>query len=94
MNRARGTTDSREKSGSRATESGNRLTYSRARLTCPPWHFRLAKAINRVLGRGGFHLIEWAERTGALAFIEKLVRPMDLSTDLLGDVMVDDADDD
>ena len=29
-----------------------------------------------------------------IAFIEKLVRPMDLSMDLLGDVMVDDADDD
>ncbi|MFO0818159.1 MAG: FkbM family methyltransferase [Pirellulales bacterium] len=34
----------------------------------PPWHFRLAKAINRRLGRGGFHLIEWAERLGALSY--------------------------
>lgn len=67
MNRARETTDSRENSGSRTTESGKRFTHSRALLTRPPWHFRLAKAINRMFGRGGFHLIEWAERTGALA---------------------------
>lgn len=67
MNRDGENNDSREYLDSSATEPGKRFTRLRAKVTRPPWHFRLAKAINRVLGRGGFHLIEWAERAGALA---------------------------
>jgi FkbM family methyltransferase len=58
----------REAADSRAQGAGRCDTRSRAVLTRPPWHFRLAKAINRRLGRGGFHLIEWAERLGALSY--------------------------